>query len=210
MSKPKRAVSQMSHFGKFVAVAFFVLTLLIGCSEKDSQSTAVAQDSGANSSADVQQETIRDQSDKSITWPKAVPGRGSSPEQKLHGHWVIISMVAINEPGQNTFVIDEPWPVDEAYHVYIDTKGGKNKILEVPDRGPSNESRFSVVSQNAETGDIKIEWWYVKHEELSARERGTATREGTVKDDGTCSFKEVILGTLWTFTLRRIGEETSP
>jgi hypothetical protein len=208
MSKPERAASQMRHSGKCVAGAFVVLPLLIGCSGKDSKSTSVAQDLAANSSADVQQETIRDQSGKSITLPKAVPGRGSSPEQKLHGHWIMFSFAAINASGQNE--IDGPWPMEEAWHVYIDTKSGKIKMLEITDSESIDESRFSVISQNAETGDIKIEWWDAKYDELPVSERGAAMREYTVKDDGTCSFKEGVFGTIVTFTLRRIGEETSP
>lgn len=208
MSKPEPAVVQMSDLGKWVAGAFVVLTLLIGCSRKDSRPTSVVKDAAASSSADVRQETVRDQSGKSITLPKAVPGRGSVPEQKLHGHWIMFSFAAINESGQNE--IDGPWPMEEAYHVYIDTKSGKNKMLEITDSGSIDESRFSVVSQNAKTGVIKMECWRAKDDELPVRERGAAMREYTVKDDGTGSYKQDAFGTTYTVTLRRIGEETSP
>jgi hypothetical protein len=83
-------------------------------------------------------------------------------------------------------------------------------MLEITDSGSIDESRFSVVSQNAKTGVIKMECWRAKDDELPVRERGAAMREYTVKDDGTGSYKQDAFGTTYTVTLRRIGEETSP
>jgi len=175
----------------------------------DGGSTSTTQDSESGPAAVVREQIIQDRFGKSITVPTAIPGEGSSPEKKLHGHWIWLSdAFADDKSGQE--LVNGPWPMEEAHHLYIDSKGEKKRIVEVWDSGSMEEYSFAVVSQNAKTGVIKIEQWYAKDDEKPVRERGAAKREYTLKSDGTMTFEQNFFGTIHTVTLRRIGNETTP
>lgn len=201
MATPALSNSEMTTWKMFSSWFLSSLILLNGCS-KDSESASAGLDSGAG----VREEILKDRFGKSITLPKAIPGKGSSPEQRLHGHWIWLSIAFTDESGQK--LVNGPWPMEEAHHLYIDSRSGKKKMIEVYDNGSIEEYYFSVSSQNAKSGVIKIERWYVKDDDKPVQQRGAAKREYTLKSDGTLTLERILMGTPQTETLRRIGDET--
>lgn len=209
MPTPALMIDKSRGWNTLSTAVLLALSLLAGCSSKDGGSTSTTQDSGAGLASGVREETFQDRFGKSVTLPIAVPGEGSSPEKKLHGHWIWFSDAFIDDKtGQK--MVNGPWAMEEAHSLYINSKDGKKKIVEIWDSGSIEEYSFSVVSQNAKTGVIKIEQWYAKDDEKPVRDRGAAKREYTLKDDGTMSYEQNFFGTIHTVTLRRIGDETTP